>query len=50
MSQYLVDFCPTGAVNSKHDNPSLPVTADEIVVDCRLMSPAAERNASALVF
>jgi 3-keto-5-aminohexanoate cleavage enzyme len=36
MSQYLVNFCPTGAVNSKHDNPSLPVTADEIVADCQM--------------
>jgi hypothetical protein len=34
-SNFLFNFCPTGAVNSKHDNPSLPLTADEIAADCQ---------------
>jgi 3-keto-5-aminohexanoate cleavage enzyme len=33
---YLINFCPTGAVNTKHDNPSLPVTVDEIIADCQM--------------
>jgi len=35
MNKFLINFCPTGAVNTKHDNPALPISVDEIVADCK---------------
>jgi len=32
---YLINFCPTGVVNTKHDNPALPIAVEEIVSDCK---------------
>ena len=33
-NSYLINFCPTGAVHTKQDNPNLPITIDEIVSEC----------------
>ena len=35
MDTYLINFCPTGAVNGKDQSPHLPITVDEIIEDCR---------------
>ena len=33
-SNFLINFCPTGAINTKQDNPALPITVDKIINDC----------------